>query len=142
MKMIKMHNIRQSKTIHVEYSLDDISKTETPIVIEEDEMLMVEATTKLHKVQTEDNNIMPAEATRKDSLLKEIQHQIVHVSRDKSDNVMSLSRHCGLIMADTRKARHLGTYNKFRNKEKKKHIWSTTIPPDELEAEFFSRRGE
>ncbi|GJU59335.1 alpha-1,3-mannosyl-glycoprotein 2-beta-N-acetylglucosaminyltransferase [Tanacetum coccineum] len=80
MKMIKMHNIRQSKAIqddnptiteliHVEYSLDDISKTETPIVIEEDETLMVEATTKLHKVQTEDNNIMPEEATSKDSPL-------------------------------------------------------------------------
>ncbi|GJY16029.1 alpha-1,3-mannosyl-glycoprotein 2-beta-N-acetylglucosaminyltransferase, partial [Tanacetum coccineum] len=80
MKMIKMHNIRQSKAIqddnptiteliHVEYSLDDISKTETPIVIEEDETLMVEATTKMHKVQTEDNNIMPEEATSKDSPL-------------------------------------------------------------------------
>ncbi|GKB99223.1 hypothetical protein Tco_0985360 [Tanacetum coccineum] len=170
-----------TELIHVEYSLDDISKTETPIVIEEDETLMVEATTKLRKVQMEDNNIMPAEATS-----KEIQHQIVPVSRDKSDNVMSLSRHCtshyypmvqveikglselsfktrsrliwnevkshyfvkrsfvkgGLIMADTRKARHLSTYNKFRNKEKKKHVWSTTIPPDELEVEFFSRRGE
>ncbi|GKB23738.1 hypothetical protein Tco_0863139 [Tanacetum coccineum] len=67
-----------TELIHVEYSLDDISKTETPIVIEEDETLMVEATTKLHKVQTEDNNIMPVEATSKDSLLKEIQHQIVH----------------------------------------------------------------
>ncbi|GKC49315.1 hypothetical protein Tco_1072060, partial [Tanacetum coccineum] len=83
-----------TELIHVEYSLDDISKTETPIVIEEDETLMVEATTKLHKVQTEDNSIMPEEATSKDSPLKEIQHQIVPVSRDKSDNVMSLSRHC------------------------------------------------
>ncbi|GJU08400.1 T-complex protein 1 subunit beta-like protein [Tanacetum coccineum] len=111
--------------IHVEYSRDDISKTETPIVIEEDETLMVEATTKLHKVQTEDNIIMPEEETSKDSLLKEI---------------LTPNRSCGLIMADTSKARHLSTYNKFRNKEKKKHVWSTTIPPDELEVEFFSRR--
>ncbi|GKD89914.1 hypothetical protein Tco_1365421 [Tanacetum coccineum] len=46
-----------------------------------------------------------------------------------------------LIMADTRKERHLGTYNKFRNKEKKKHFWSTTIPLDELDVEFF-QEGE
>ncbi|GJR86523.1 hypothetical protein Tco_0210534 [Tanacetum coccineum] len=82
-KAIQDDNPIITELIHVEYSLDDISKTETPIVIQEDEMLMVEATTKLHKVQMEDNNIMPAEATSKDSLLKEIQHQIVPVSRDK-----------------------------------------------------------
>ncbi|GJV46765.1 hypothetical protein Tco_1436977 [Tanacetum coccineum] len=80
-----------TELIHIDYSLDDISKTETPIVIEEDETLMVEATTKLHKVQIEDNNIMPEHASSKDSPLKEIQHQIVPVSRDKSDNVISFS---------------------------------------------------
>ncbi|GKB73035.1 hypothetical protein Tco_0934447, partial [Tanacetum coccineum] len=42
-----------TKLIHVEYSLDDSSKTETPIVIEEDEKLMVGITKKLHKVPTE-----------------------------------------------------------------------------------------
>nr|GEW94293.1 hypothetical protein [Tanacetum cinerariifolium] len=180
---IQGDNLTIFEPIHVEYSLDDNSKPETPIVIEEDEKIMVKITTKLHKVPTEDNNIMPEEETSKDSPLKEIQHQIVPVSRDKSDNVMSLSRHYtshypmvqiegrselkfktrsrilwnevkshyfvkrsfvkgGLIMADTRKARHLGTYNMFRNKEKKKHVWSTTIHPDELEVEFFSRRRE
>nr|GEW29851.1 hypothetical protein [Tanacetum cinerariifolium] len=167
-----------TEPIHVEYSLNDNSKPETTIVIEEDEKLAVEITTKLHKVPTEDNSIMPEEETNKDSPLKEIQHQIVLISRDKSDNLMSLSRHCishypmvqieglselnfktrsrllwnevksnyfvkrssvkgGLIMADTRKVRHLSTYNKFRNKEKKKPIWSTTIPPDELELLFI-----
>nr|GFA05373.1 integrase, catalytic core [Tanacetum cinerariifolium] len=138
------------KPIHFEYSLDDNSKPETPIVIEEDEKLTFEITTKLHKVPTEDNSIMPEEETSKDSPLKEIQHQIVPVSRYKSDNMMSLSRHCishypmvqiegmsGLIMADTRKARHLSTYNKIRNKENKKHVWSTTIPPDKLEKRNF-----
>ncbi|GKA74064.1 hypothetical protein Tco_0780366 [Tanacetum coccineum] len=47
-----------TEPIHVGYSLDDNSKTETPIVIEEDEKLMVEITTKLHKVPTEDKSIM------------------------------------------------------------------------------------
>ncbi|GJS49477.1 putative receptor protein kinase ZmPK1 [Tanacetum coccineum] len=51
--------------IHVEYSLDDNSKTETPMVIEEDEKLMVKITTKLHKVPTEDKSIMPKESSIK-----------------------------------------------------------------------------
>ncbi|GKC65153.1 hypothetical protein Tco_1097751, partial [Tanacetum coccineum] len=50
-----------TKLIHVEYSLDDISKPKTPIVIEEDEKLMVEITTKLYKVPMEDKKIMPEE---------------------------------------------------------------------------------
>ncbi|GJR14299.1 leucine-rich repeat protein [Tanacetum coccineum] len=50
-----------TKLIHVEYLLDDIYKIETPIVIEEDEKLMVEIMTKLHKVPTEDKSIMPEE---------------------------------------------------------------------------------
>ncbi|GJX92218.1 RNA-directed DNA polymerase, eukaryota [Tanacetum coccineum] len=66
-----------TKLIHAQYSLDDISKIQTPIVREEDEKLKVKATTKLHKVPTEDKSIMPEKATSNDSPLKEIQHQIV-----------------------------------------------------------------
>ncbi|GKE33259.1 hypothetical protein Tco_1452581, partial [Tanacetum coccineum] len=50
-----------TKLIHIEYSLDDILKPKTPIVIEEDEKLMVEIMTKLHKVQMEDKSITPKE---------------------------------------------------------------------------------
>ncbi|GJZ44639.1 protein root UVB sensitive 1, chloroplastic, partial [Tanacetum coccineum] len=80
-----------TKLIHVEYSLDDSSKTETPIVIEEDEKLMVGITKKLHKVPTEDKNIMPKDVTSRVSSTKENQQQIVFVHRD---SLMSLSRHC------------------------------------------------
>ncbi|GJW22258.1 hypothetical protein Tco_0032880 [Tanacetum coccineum] len=172
-----------TKLIHVEYSRDDIAKTETPMVIEEDEKLMVFTSTKVHELPMENKSIDPKEVTNILSSTKENQHQIVFVHQE---SLMSLSRHCtshyypmvqveikglselsfktrsrliwnevkshyfvkrsfvkgGLIMADTSKARHLSTYNKFRNKEKKKHVWSTTIPPDELEVEFFSRWGE
>ncbi|GJS09061.1 hypothetical protein Tco_0365857 [Tanacetum coccineum] len=89
--------------IHVEYSRDDISKTETPIVIEEDETLMVEATTKLHKEIRKTTAIKPREPkTKKRKTTKQrtekekkqneqgpyssersFQHQIVPVSRDK-----------------------------------------------------------
>ncbi|GJY04691.1 hypothetical protein Tco_0370631 [Tanacetum coccineum] len=114
--------------IHVEYSLDDISNTETPIVIEEDGRLMVEATTKLQKVQTEDNSIMPEEATSKDSLLKEIQYQIVHVSQDKSDNVMSLPRHSTITATastftttDETKGSNLGCHRKSKLSSEEKN---------------------
>ncbi|GKC93477.1 hypothetical protein Tco_1158919 [Tanacetum coccineum] len=63
-----------TKLIHAQYSLDDISKTETPIVREEDEKLKVEATIKLHKVPTKDKSIMPEKAMSNDSPMKEIQH--------------------------------------------------------------------
>ncbi|GJZ31281.1 hypothetical protein Tco_0576328 [Tanacetum coccineum] len=48
-----------TELIHIEYSLDDISKTETPIVIKEDEKIKFKATKKLHKVPTADKSICP-----------------------------------------------------------------------------------
>ncbi|GKA84410.1 hypothetical protein Tco_0806005 [Tanacetum coccineum] len=50
-----------TESIHVEYSLDENSKTKRPVVIENDEKLTVEITTKLHKVSTKDKSIMPEE---------------------------------------------------------------------------------
>nr|GEX59328.1 glutamine--tRNA ligase-like [Tanacetum cinerariifolium] len=74
---IQGNNPTITKPIHVEYSLDDNSKPETPILIEEDEKLTFEITKKQHKVPRKDNSIIPEEEMSKDSPLKEIQHQIV-----------------------------------------------------------------
>ncbi|GKB38203.1 hypothetical protein Tco_0883145 [Tanacetum coccineum] len=74
--------------IHVEYSLNDISKPKTPIVTEEDEKLMVEITTKLHKVPMEDKKITPEEVMINVSSSKENQQQTVFVHQD---SLMSLS---------------------------------------------------
>ncbi|GKD55384.1 hypothetical protein Tco_1288771 [Tanacetum coccineum] len=46
-----------TKLIHVEYSRDDIAKTETPMVIEEDEKLMVFTSTKVHELPMENKSI-------------------------------------------------------------------------------------
>ncbi|GKD69993.1 hypothetical protein Tco_1324083 [Tanacetum coccineum] len=182
-KAIQDDNPTITEVIHVEYSLNNNFKIETPMVIKEDKKLLVFTSTKVHELPKEKKSIDPKEVTNILSLKKENQHQIIFVHQE---SLMSLSRHCtshyylmvqveikglselsfktrsrliwnevkshyfvkrsfvkgGLIMADTRKARHLSTYNNFRNKEKKKHVWSTTIHPDELKVEFFSRRGE
>ncbi|GJY20596.1 hypothetical protein Tco_0393162 [Tanacetum coccineum] len=80
-----------TKLIHVEYSRDDIAKTETPMVIEEDEKLMVFTSTKVHELPMENKSIDPKEVTNILSSKKENQHQIVFVHQE---SLMSLSRHC------------------------------------------------
>ncbi|GKD31879.1 paired amphipathic helix protein Sin3-like protein 2 [Tanacetum coccineum] len=52
-----------TKLIHVEYSTDENAKTETPMVIEEDEKLMVFTSTKVHELLMENKSIDPKEAT-------------------------------------------------------------------------------
>ncbi|GJY45658.1 xyloglucan glycosyltransferase 4-like protein [Tanacetum coccineum] len=50
-----------TKLIHREYSQDDIAKTETLMVIEEDDKLMVFTSTKVHELPMENKSIDPKE---------------------------------------------------------------------------------
>ncbi|GKA74896.1 hypothetical protein Tco_0781274 [Tanacetum coccineum] len=59
-----------TKLIYVEYSRDDIAKTETPMVIEEDEKLMVFTSTKVHELPKEKKSIDPKEITQGRVLFK------------------------------------------------------------------------
>ncbi|GKC78562.1 hypothetical protein Tco_1129336 [Tanacetum coccineum] len=52
-----------TKLIHVEYARDDIAKTEMPIVIEEDEKLMIFTSTKVYELSMENKSIDPKEVT-------------------------------------------------------------------------------
>ncbi|GKD97707.1 hypothetical protein Tco_1381604 [Tanacetum coccineum] len=75
--------------IHVEYSTDENAKTETPMVIEEDEKLMVFTSTKVHELLMENKSIDPKEVTNILSSMKENQHQIVFVHQESLDEFVT-----------------------------------------------------
>ncbi|GJR08265.1 hypothetical protein Tco_0790917 [Tanacetum coccineum] len=67
-----------TKLIHVEYARDDIAKTEMPIVIEEDEKLMIFTSTKVYELSMENKSIDPKEVTNILSSRREINTTLVY----------------------------------------------------------------
>ncbi|GJV49369.1 hypothetical protein Tco_1439581 [Tanacetum coccineum] len=115
------------------------------MVTEKDEKLMVLTLTKVHELPPENKSINFEEySISRDKRPKRVKLQIrSRLIWNEVKSYYFVKRTFGegdLIIADTRKKRYLGTHNKFRNKKKKKHVWSTTIPPDELEDYYYIRK--
>nr|GEV94129.1 reverse transcriptase domain-containing protein [Tanacetum cinerariifolium] len=68
-----------TKLIHVEYSRDDIAKTETPMVIEEDAKIMVFTLTKVHELPMENKSIEPKEHPRFEPFVSSVVLNVVAV---------------------------------------------------------------